>query len=130
MARDEFDMGSASRANLTWFFKGEYRSDLTVEELRSLTMADRAVLWPPPVENDPFLESFGAHPIHLPFDPDGELNAARWLADLELGSPVFDSEWRRVPLFPSGPVAATPLTHGPADSAFRAVAVVRCGAAT
>ena len=121
VTRDEFDMGSASRANLSWFFKGEYRSELTVEELSSLTMADRAVLRPPPVKNDPFSESFGAHPIHLPFDPDDELNAARWLADLELGSPVYGSERRRVPLFPSGPVAATPLTHGPADSAFRAI---------
>lgn len=121
VTRDEFDMGSASRANLSWYFKGEYRSELTADELSSLTMADRAVLRPPPVKNDPFSESFGAHPIHLPFDPDDELNAARWLADLELGSPVHGSERRRVPLFPSGPAAATPLTHGPADSAFRAV---------
>jgi len=66
VTKSEFDLASASRSNLTWYFQGKYRASLTPDELRSLTMADRAVIKPPPVKNDPFSESFGNHPIHLP----------------------------------------------------------------
>ena len=124
----DFDMGSASRANLSWYFRGAYRVSLTPAELSTLTIGDRAVLRPPPVKNDPYSESFGNHPIWLPFDPDDELNAARWLADLELAHPVSDDERRSVPLFPSH-TARAPLTHGPADRAFRALADAALGPA-
>ena len=89
-------------------------------------MADRAVIKPPSVKNDPFLESFGNHPIHLPWDGSDLLNAARWLADMELRFPVSDAERRKVPLFPSHS-ATEPLTHGPADKAFRSVCTEALG---
>ena len=53
------------------------------------------------MKNDPFSESFGNHPIHLPWDGSDLLNAARWLADMGLRFPVSDAERRKVPLFPS-----------------------------
>ena len=126
VTKSEFDLASASRSNLTWYFQGKYRASLTPDELRSLTMADRAVIKPPPVKNDPFSESFGNHPIHLPWDGSDLLNAARWLADMELRFPVSDAERRKVPLFPSHSVTE-PLTHGPADKAFRSVCTEALG---
>ena len=72
------------------------------------------------MKNDPFSESFGNHPIHLPWDGSDLLNAERWLADMELRFPMCDAERRNVPLFPAHSVNE-PLTHGPADKAFRSV---------
>ena len=47
VTKSEFDLSSASRSNLNWYFRGKYRASLTPDELRSLTMADRAVIKPP-----------------------------------------------------------------------------------
>ena len=45
----DFDLASASRSDLTWYwyFQGKHRDSLTPLELRSLTMADRTVTKPP-----------------------------------------------------------------------------------
>ena len=89
-------------------------------------MADRAVIKSPPAKNDPFSESFGNNPIHFPWDGSDLLNAARWLADMELRFPVSDAERRNAPLFPAHSVTE-PHTHGPADKAFRSVCTEALG---
>ena len=123
---DDFGLESASRFNLAWVIGGVHLAAPSVAQLNSLALGDRAVLTPPPVKNDPFSTTFGGHPIWLPFDPLDPLNAARWLRDLELTLPVDADARRRTPLF-GAQSASTPLTHGPADRAFAAVAEAALG---
>ena len=50
VTKANFDLASASRSNLSWYFQGNYRASLTPADLHSLTMADRAVTKPSPVK--------------------------------------------------------------------------------
>ena len=122
-----FTKASASRAHLSWRFRGVIKQALTILELRSLRPGDCAILTPVPVKNDPFAIFFGNHPIWLPFDASDPYNAAFWLADLELAFPVEVVHRRSVPLFP-GDDAGSPLTFSMADTIFHAVAVAGLGA--
>jgi hypothetical protein len=122
-----FTKASASRAHLSWRFRGVIKQALTILELRSLRPGDCAILTPVPVKNDPFAIFFGNHPIWLPYDASDPYNAAFWLADLELAFPVEVADRRSVPLFP-GDDAGSPLTFSMADTIFHAVAVAGLGA--
>ena len=60
---------------------------------------DRALLGPRGSKCDQYGTCHGTEPIILPFHDD-ELNAARWLRDIELRWPAHGDERRRLPLFP------------------------------
>ena len=91
---------AASRAHLSWRFRGVIKQALAILELHSLRPGDCAIFTPVPVKNDPFAIFFGNHPIWLPFDASDPYNAAFWLADLELAFPVAVADRRSVPPFP------------------------------
>ena len=88
-----------SIGHLTWFFKGKNRSELTGDELESLSEGDFAIITPPPSKADIFGMRWGSKPIFLPFSPTDPICAARALRDLELAVQVKGEERRLTPLF-------------------------------
>jgi len=56
-----------TRASITYFYKGEYRSWLTLPELTLMSDGDCVVLTPPSSKADPFGLVWSTQPIYLPF---------------------------------------------------------------
>ena len=91
-----------NRAAVTFEIGGRTLVHPTEAQLRSMKEGDRALLAPRGSKCDQFGTCHGTEPIILPFHDD-ELNAAKWLRDIELRWPCHGAEARRVlPLFPDG----------------------------
>jgi hypothetical protein len=112
-----FGKARASRASLRWKIGGRLYAAPSASLLRSLREGDFAIISPPPAKNDQFGETFGLHPIWLPYVSNDTSNAASALAALELALPVAPSARRSTPLFVIG-LCLSPMTHSVIDGAL------------
>ena len=89
-----------SKWHLRWKISGLDCADPAREQLLALKRGDMAIILVAASKADPFSVSFGNHPVYLPFVPDDPLNAAKWLASMELQTPIRGEQARRAaPLF-------------------------------
>ena len=87
-----------NRASASHDIGGKKRVDPTEGELRSMKEGDSSALAPGAAKCDQFGTCHGTEPIILPFHDD-DMNAARWMRDLELRKPVHGAARRAAPLF-------------------------------
>ena len=88
-----------NRAALTWQIAGRTITDPTEGDLKRLTEGDLARLAPRGSKCDQWGTCHGTEPIILPYHDD-DVNAARWLRDIELRWPAHGDQRRTLPLFP------------------------------
>ena len=90
----------------------------SAELLQSMGPGDCAILTPPPSKADQFGLVWGASPIYLPWGTELR-NAARALADMEIGDPLAAEARAKTPLFSAGEGAA--FTGSALDSVLLAM---------
>ena len=85
-----------SRASVAWVIDGVTYTEVTPDLIRSMVAGrDYAMVTPPPSKSDRFGVVWGNAPIYLVFNPAQDMNAATWLAKLEIALPVFGLVERR-----------------------------------
>ena len=84
---------------MKWRIKGKYYAELTLEAYLQLDAQDYIILTPPPAKADPFCKVWGGRPVYIRYDPEGGINAAYWLAQLEHDYPVPLQQRDVTPLF-------------------------------
>ena len=92
-----------SRASLRWFIGGVAVNDPTVEQLRSLTESDYALIIPPPSKTDRFGIVWGDKPMYFPVRYSAPYCAALQLRALELAYPLHGKHRVQAPLFVQEP---------------------------
>jgi hypothetical protein len=88
-----------TRESVTYVIRGRVRTDPTEDELNSMTEGDTARLAPRGSKCDQWGTAHGTEPIILPYHED-DMNAARWLRDIELRWPVHGKARAQFALFP------------------------------
>ena len=87
-----------NRAAVTAIIKGRTHVDPPTDVWESMAEGDSALLAPRGSKCDPTGSCHGTSPIVLPFHDD-ELNAARWIRDIEVRDPVRGKARGTTPLF-------------------------------
>ena len=90
-----------TRASVSFEIKGATVIDPDPDLLRRMREGDRALLAPKGSKCDTYGTCHGTEPIVLPYHED-ELNAARWLKDIELKRPCRGASRNTTPLFADG----------------------------
>ena len=85
--------------SVKWKIGGKYYPELTLELYMALGKGDYLILTPPPAKADPFCKVWGGRPIYIRYDPEGGVNAAYWIAELEHRHPVLLKDREDTPLF-------------------------------
>jgi hypothetical protein len=94
--RRVFTKKCMSRASVAWVINGVTHTEVTPDMMASMVPGrDYAMVTPPPSKSDRYGVVWGNSPIYLLLDPTRKLNAAAWLASLEVMIPVFDLQTRR-----------------------------------
>jgi hypothetical protein len=107
-----------TRACLVWIIAGVVVADPTAAQLRQLTDADSAQLFPCESKTDRFGEIHSPFPSVLPF-ADTRSNAARYLRDIELRRPCHGAARTSMPLISDE--QGRPYTHSVMDTLLQAV---------
>jgi hypothetical protein len=87
-----------NRGNVSFEIKGRTYLDPPVDLLEGMDEGDSASLAPNGSKCDQYGTCHGTEPIILPYHED-ELNAAKWLRDIELRRPVHGAQRKETPLF-------------------------------
>ena len=95
---DESSNDWFTRRSLTWNMSQATIVDPTETQLRSLKEGDFARLAPKGAKCDPYGMGHGTEPIVLPYHND-DLNAAKWLAEIEMRWPSHGEHRDTLPLF-------------------------------
>ena len=95
----EWNKSLINWASVKWRIKGKYYAELTLEAYLQLDAQDYLILTPPPAKADPFCKVWGGRPVYIRYDPEGGINAAYWLAQLEHDYPVPLQQRDVTPLF-------------------------------
>ena len=87
-----------TRQSVSYEIKGRTHVDPTEATLREMNEGDVAMLAPRGSKCDQWGTCHGTEPIILPYHDD-DLNAARWLRDIELRRPAHGEQRSQLPLF-------------------------------
>ena len=87
-----------TRASVTFEIQGVTSTDPDPDRLQHMREGDRVLLAPKGSKCDSFGTCHGTEPIVLPYHED-ELNAARWLRDIEIRKPCRGEHRKTMPLF-------------------------------
>ena len=97
--RDDWNLSKMSRASLKYFIRGQYITDPSRQQLRSMTEKDAAVLTTATSKTDFTGAIHGGKVIVLPYRKHHTYNGCRAMVDLEMAFPVRGEERSRTPLF-------------------------------
>lgn len=102
--RRTFTKKCMSRASVAWVINGVTHTEVTPDMIKGLVPGrDHAMVTPPPSKSDRFGVIWSNSPIYLMIDHSSKINAASWLASLEINVPVLGLQARRdTPLFTMG----------------------------
>jgi hypothetical protein len=115
-----------TRASASYLIGGRTVVDPTEHELRSMKDGDASRLAPKGAKCDAYGTCYGTEPIVMPFH-DTEINAAKWMRDIELRWPCHGEDRNTLPLFCDE--RGDPFTDKRFSSLIMAVLVAVLGAA-
>ncbi|KAL3921923.1 MAG: hypothetical protein SGPRY_004736 [Prymnesium sp.] len=106
-----------TRDSVSFFIERRTYLDPPEDALACMRVGDYATLAPNGAKCDQYGTCYGADPIVLPFKND-ELNAAKWMRDIELRMPCHSADRARTALFGQADVwlASSPRMVGASDA--------------